>query len=533
MQRWFGPGRASHVLWRTALYLLSALCLVPVVVIAVVAVRAPAGDEIVQLPRYLINTLLLVLASSGVAGVGGLLCAWIISRYNFPLRRFIEWALVLPFAVPAYVGAHAYTGLFDYTGPLQRLFRDGFGLPVGTYPIVNFAGFGALVFVMSCSLYPYVYIVMRGAFQQQSARILEAAQQLRGTRRLLFSAGLPVARPALIGALALVVMETLNEYGAAHYLGVDTISTGIVKAWSELFDIGTAVRLGIVSVLFILLLLAIERRLRGRARYESDLPARPPARTVRGVRGVALAAACSLPVLAGFVVPAAMLLSWVRHARFTFGSGHALIAASLNSLALVVVVALLCTIVALILAYGPRLTARRGDEIAARFGVIGYALPGSVVGLGILLVMGYNSPLPGQLLLTGSIVALAYGCVVRYIAVTYYPLHAGFSQVCNCFDETARSLGASPLGTLVRVDLPVLYRSLIGAALLVAFDILKDLPLTIMLHPFNYETLALRAFRLANDERLFDSAVPSLLILLFGMLLLLAVYRPTIHRVTK
>ena len=518
---------------RVAIWLLVGLLLAPIAWLVLAIVRIPAEyiDHIarVHLGRYILNTSLSMVATCLVVGVVGTATAWWVGHYDFPLRRILEWALVLPLAVPAYICAHAYVGFFDFTGPLQRLFRLGLGRAPGSYPVIDFSGIGALIFVLATTLYPYVYVIMRSAFRQQSPRIFESAQSLQSQRSLLTGIALPLARPALVGAIGLVMMETLNEYGAAFYLGVDTITTGIIQTWSHLYDIGSAARLAMMLLVFITVVLIVERNVRGRAHFDNATSHRVSYQPVGRTRGIILTCGCIIPIVLGFVVPALMVGSWVIHSIDP--NWPALLVAAGNSLLLVVLVVVLCSMTAMFLAYMPHMNNKgRLDEHIIRFGMLGYSVPGSVVALGVLLLVGYGSPLPTRLLLTNTPIALIYACMMRYVAVSYYPIQAGFTQVCSRFDEASRMLGAGPGRTLWRVNLPLIYRTIGAAALLVAIDVLKELPLSIMLHPFNYDTLALQAFRLANDERLIDAAPASLLIMIGGVVLLATIYIPIMRQ---
>jgi len=392
--------------------------------------------------------------------------------------------------------------------------------------------------VLAVVLYPYVFLVSRASFLKQSGGVLETAQALGKSSWSVFArVAVPLARPAIIAGLALVIMEVLNEYGAVKYFGVSTFTTGIFRAWFSLGDTPAALRLSGWLLGLVLLLIVLERTQRGRARFDdgSTRPRPMQRRPLRGGMGWLAFAGCSVPLLLGFILPTTQLLVWAAPY-----AGEALnprfLRLALNSFGLATISALLVVTLAVVLAYAARLTPSAWLRGLVRLSGLGYAIPGAVVAVGTLLpflwldqriaaaVRGLGGGSMG-LLLTGTLVALVFAYAVRFLAVALNPVEAGFERVCGNLDESARALGASPLRTLFRIDLPLLRGTLLSAAILVFVDVLKELPLTLLLRPFDFDTLATRAYQLASDEQIARSAIPALLILSVGLLPVLVLSR--------
>ena len=487
------------------------------------------------IPSAAAETLLLVaLVAAGVIVLGST-SAWLVAAYDFPGRRVFEWALLVPMAMPAYIVAYAYTDFLQYSGPVQSALRAAFGWQRGDYWFPEIRSVPGAAFVFTVALYPYVYLLARTAFLARTASMADAARSLGySPLRSWWHVNLPMARPALAAGAALALMETVADYGAVSYFGLQTFTTAIYRAWFSLGDRIAASQLASVLLAVVLLLMAFELRARGRARFVSaPNSARPAQRALlQGVRGSAALLACCLPLAAGFVVPMAILiglaapalheldpsryLQWLWHS-VALGGGAALIAIA----------------VALALAYAVRLLPRGGPAravaLASRLMNLGYAVPGIVIAVGILLPMAaFDNALDAWLkarfgvgtglLVTGTVAALLYAYVVRYFAVAFQPIEAGLARITQAMDASARSLGASPREVFARVHLPLLAPSLFASALLVFVDVMKELPATLVLRPFNFDTLAVIAYQLAADERLGEAAIPSLTIVAVGVI---------------
>ena len=480
------------------------------------------------LPRYVGTTVALVTLVAALCSLVGIAAAWLVTVYDFPGRRALGWLLVLPLAIPTYIGALAYTGLFDYTGPAQLLFREVLGMPAGAYPILRVRGFGGLAFVLATLLYPYVYLTARAAFAQQGATLLEVTRSLGSSGVEAFArAVLPATRPALVAGVMLVVMETLGEFGASHYLGVDTLTIGIFRGWFGLGSVQVALALGALMLVIVALLQAVEHRGRGAARFcDVTLHDRPLVRRrLRGAAALAASASCSLPVITGFALPVGQLLWWASR---RLGFDVDLVRLTATSIGLAAAATAATVVLAVLVAYAARVRKDRLVGALARWSTAGYAVPAAVLAVGIATaytwvdhrlndavraVLGFS---PG-LLLTASGLALIAAYVVRFFALGYHAIDSGFARIPARFDEVGRALGFRPGRGLLHVALPNLRPALMTASILMIVEMLKELPLTLILRPFRLETLATNVFRLAGNEQLIDAAPYALVIIAAGL----------------
>ncbi len=488
------------------------------------------------LPEYIANTLILC------AGVGlgvvivGVGTAWLVSIHDFPGRRLFEWALVLPLAVPAYVMAYAYTDLLQFVGPVQTALREAFGWRGGQYWFPDVRTIGGAVVVFVFVLYPYVYLLARAAFLERASGILEVGRSLGlGPWENFFRISLPLARPAIAAGAALALMETLADYGAVTYFGVPTFTSGIYRAWFSMGDRVAAAQLAGMLLAFVALVLFLERATRGRARFSNTTGRRRPmpGYRLRGVKAAGAALACAVPLAIGFLIPAGTLLQMALSegdAQF----GERFVQLARNSFVLAAVTALAAVCVAVLLAYAVRTSGHLLPRIANRIVGLGYAVPGSVIAVGILIPVtrldtwlagmvqsatGHN---PG-LLITGGIAALVYAYLVRFLAVSLQTVEASLGKITLTMDDAARSLGYGRGEILRRVHLPLLRGSLLTAGLLVFVDVMKELPATLVMRPFNFDTLATQAFTLASDERLTEASTAALTIVAVGVLPLIVI----------
>lgn len=492
------------------------------------------------LPGYVANTLALVGLVALGAAVGGTVSGWLIARRRFPGSGFLEWALMLPLAMPSYVMAYAYTDFLQYAGPLQSALRGMFDWSRQDYwfPDVRSLGGAATMFVFA--LYPYVYLLARTAFIERPPALVEAARTLGLDRRQAFwRVELPLARPAIAAGTALVLMETLADYGTVAYFGVDTFTTGIYRAWFSLGDRAAAAQLATALLAFVILAVALERASRGARRSTGGPRGKQTSRfapaRLTGVRGWGATVICAIPLLVGFVIPGLLLL------RLLFADAQVVLTDRFlgwawNSLRVALLAAALAVVVATLVAYAARLGPGAVTRIGSRVLTLGYAVPGTVLAVGVLLplgaldnwladvLQGEGARRPG-LLLTGTVFALIYAYLVRYFAVAWNSIEPGFARITPAMDAAARGLGAGVIGTLTRVHAPLLGRSAAAALLLVFVDVMKELPATLVLRPFNFDTLATQAYMLAKDERLAEAALPSLAIVVVGLVPLLTLAR--------
>ncbi|HSW04892.1 ABC transporter permease [Aquabacterium sp.] len=483
------------------------------------------------LPDYVLTTLYLSAAVAlGVAllGVGA---AWLVTRYDFPLRSTLEWALVLPLAMPAYVAAYTYTDLLQYVGPVQTALREAFGWRRADYWFPNVRSTGGAALMFSLVLYPYVYMLARTAFIERAGGLVEVARSMglspwQGFLRI----SLPLARPAIAGGMALALMETLADYGTVSYFAVQTFTTGIYRAWFSLGDRVAAAQLALALLAFVVIVLVLERLSRSGSRYHDTTLRRSgtPRERLAGTRALLAAAGCAVPLVLGFVLPAAVLLQMtLTQGDAQFGLRFVTLAG--NSVLLSGSTAVLAVLLALLIGYAARLNRQPAMRWAHRVVGLGYALPGSVIAVGVLIPVtqldhlladGLRRLLQREvgLVFTGTIAALVYACLVRYLSAAVQTVDAGLAKITPSMDDAARSLGHGPLHTLRRVHLPLLRGSVLTAALLVFIDVMKELPATLVMRPFNFDTLATQTYTLASDERLAEASTAALAIVLVGLL---------------
>jgi iron(III) transport system permease protein len=521
LRRWLPAVRSLPWGWTVAAVSLVAVLTVPLAVVAVGAFR-PAGEAwshvaSTLLPEYLLHTAILAVVAGSLAFVIGVGGAWLVTMCEFPFRRFFHWSLVLPLAVPAYMAAYTYAGMLDVTGPVQRIVRWLSGAGTDTFLYWNVMRIEVVALIFGLVFYPYVFLLTRSLFEGRSGRALEAARTLgRGPWSIFFRVGLPLARPAVVAGLALVLMEVLNDYGAVAYYGVTTFTTGIFRSWFAMGDLDTAIRLSAILMLVILVVVGLERWQRGDSRFDESGGGRPVARyPLRGWAAAGAIAFCGLPLLLGFVLPVAQLGLWaLRTAPAVVDPSFLRLA--LNSFALASGAALLCVGAALLLAYAGRLDRTPITTSAAKLALLGYSIPGAVIAVGVMVaVLAVDRALTGgtSLILTGGLVALLFAYTVRFMAVGYLSVEAGFTRIGPNLGAASRTLGAPPLRTLARIEIPLLKRALLAAGTLVFIDVMKELPLTLILRPFNFDTLATRAFELASIEQVAQSAPAALLVI--------------------
>ncbi len=479
------------------------------------------------LADYIGNSLFLIAACGVLVFVLGVSTAWLVSRYEFPGRRHFEWLLILPLAIPSYIVGYAYAGIFDYGGSLELILRF-FGLAPFRIDVMNRFG---LAFVLAISLFPYVYVSARAFFVYQANNLLEASKVLgAGEGRSFFRLILPLGRPAIVAGMVLVMMEVLNDYGTAAYYGVSTFTTGIFRSWFSLEEPHTAVYLSAVLLALIFLLISLEKWLRREIRFSTARGNAPP--LVRKKPGkyarTALSAAVFTPVLLGFILPLAQLVYWAfLTADRVFDAS--LISLSVQSFAIAFGAALLTVALAVMLIYFSKWNVLASVRGAARIGVLGYAIPGAVIAIGIMLptlaldkwMIGVAKRLWDMdvgLLINGSVAALLYAYCVRFLAVAYNPVEATTEKVSDAIPDSSKVLGVGRLRTLLRIEFPLIKTGLISAVILVFVDVLKELPLTLILKPHHVNTLAVKAYEYASDEMVMESAIPSLFIIFTAML---------------
>jgi iron(III) transport system permease protein len=477
------------------------------------------------LPDMLRNTMLLMLGTSVGATVIGTGCAWLVTMTEFPGRRVLSWALFLPLAMPAYVSAFVYSDLLQFAGPVQTALRNAFGWQRGDYWFPDFMSLQGAIALFTVTFYPYVFMLARAAFLDQSVCVLEVGRTLGlGPWTRFRRIALPLARPMIAGGAALVLMETLADFGAVSWLGVPTFTTAIYRTWFGMGDVTAAAQLAAVLLIFVLAAVMLERASRQAKRFHhTSARTRPlPLRPLPPMQTALALLACLLPIMLGFLLPG----GWLLHLALVEGDGFSfgrLAGFTANSFILAGLSAVLLIGVALALSYMHRIANSRLANWLIRLATMGYAVPGSVIAIGVLLPLAAFDHVinrwadslfgvsPG-LLLSGTVAALIYAYLVRFLAVAFNAVDGGLHRIRPSLDHAARVLGETPFGVVRRVHAPLLRGSLLTAAMLIFVDVLKELPATMIVRPFDFDTLAVRVYQLASDERLGEASTGSLII---------------------
>ena len=522
--------------WWVCTSLVAIVAVLPVVAIAWLALFPTENIwphlASTSLPHYLSNTLILMSGVGVAVFITGVSSAYLVSTYSFPMRRYFEWLLLLPLAVPAYVIAYLYTDLLEYAGPVQKGLRGLFGWELARdYWFPNIRSMGGAIMMMGLVLYPYVYLMARGSFLEQSPHLREVSHLMGRSRFQTFLfVSLPVARPAIAIGVALALMETINDFGTVDFFAVHTLSAGLFDVWLNMNNLGGAAQISLVMLGFVLLLIAVEYIGRRKARFyqnvgrfkSTDKPA------LTGVYKWLAFTVCFLPVFAGFLLPVVLLTnhsieyfdrSWTPQFR----------PYAYNSLSVSFIAASCCAIIAVIIGYARRLENSRWLQASARFASMGYAVPGAVLAVGIIIplaaidnavdalsrsYLGFST----GLLLSGTTFALIAAYVIRFLAISIGSVESSFSKIPVSIDMASRTLGHSPLRALRLFHLPLIKSGVFTAALIVFVDCMKELPATLLLRPFNFETLATHVYLIASDEQIEKSALGSLFIVLAGLI---------------
>ncbi|MGI9333546.1 MAG: ABC transporter permease [Gammaproteobacteria bacterium] len=483
------------------------------------------------LDRYVATTLLLMFGVAVGTLLIGVSSAWLVTMCRFPGVSVLAWALLLPLAVPAYVIAYVYTDLLEYAGPVQRAMRAVFGWnSAADYAFPEIRSLGGAVCMLSLVLYPYVYMLSRAAFMSQSNKMLQAASTLgHGPWRRFFSVSLPLARPAVAVGLAFALMETLGDFGTVDFFAVRTLTAGLYDVWLGMGNLGGAAQIATCMLAFVVLLIVLEQFSRRRQRH-FQLSGKSEALerfTLRGWRAWVATAVCLLPLLAGFAVPAVVLLVYsVTYFESSWTPEFHSYAS--NSLLLAAVAASAAVIVALVLAYAKRLHRGRALSLSARIASLGYAIPGAVLAIGVIVPLAaFDNGVDALmrrwfgvstgLILSGTVFALLLAYVVRFMAIAIGTVDAGLSKITPNMDMAARTLGHGRSAAFVRVHLPIMRASVLSALLVVFVDCMKELPATLILRPFNFDTLATHVYQYASDQMIEQASLGALLIVLAGL----------------
>lgn len=480
---------------------------------------------------YIGNSFLLMIG----VGLGtfsiGVTCAWLTSVCQFPGKQIFVWTLLLPLAMPAYIIAYTYTGMFDFAGPVQTAIREWTGWGYGDYFFPEIRSIGGAIAMFSFVLFPYVYLLARAAFLDQSVCVIEVSRTLGcNLWSAFYRVALPLARPAIVAGMSLALMETLADYGTVSYFGIGVFTTGIFRTWFGLGDSAAAAKLAAILLLFVFTLVLVERASRRKARYHhaTNRYQQLPQYQLTGMKGWIACIACFMPLLFGFILPALQLGLWAVD-TYADMVDESFVRLTLHTLLLGLSASVLAVLLALLLAYGRRVIGSKPVIASIRVVATGYAIPGTVVAVGVIIPFAWlDNTIDGfmreqfdistGLILSGSLFAVMFAYMVRFLAVSIQSVEAGLGKIKDSMDESARSLGYKPRHILLKVHLPIMKGSVLTALLIVFVDVMKELPATLILRPFNFNTLAVRAFELASDERLADSSTAALMIVAAGLI---------------
>lgn len=495
----------------------------------------PSGEtwEHIQstvLQEYLWNTFLLMIQVAAYTTVIGVTTAWLTTATEFPGRKILSWALMLPLAAPAYIVAYVYTDLLEYSGPVQSAIRTTFNLDGRAFLLPEIRSLPGAAMVISLVLYPYVYLLAKVSFSKRSTTLFDAARSLGASPwRAFFVIALPAARPAIVGGLALVLMETLADFGVVDYFGVPTFSTGIFRTWFALGDKAAAMKLAAVMFVFVLVLVGLEKSQRsgaGSIAHSGDGHfKRIPLASSHAIFALII---CTLPVIIGCLIPLGVLI------KFAITDGDPMLGASFltfitNSVRVSLLAAFIAVFLAVILAYVQAFARTRITDISTQIATLGYALPGAMLAVGLLApIAGLDRALAEffetqfnwhtGLILTGTTFVLVYAYVIRFLTVAFNTTSSGLNQIPKVYGQAARSLGASSRSVMKSIYFPLMRKSLVAALILVFVDTMRELPATLLLRPFNFETLATRVYRLASDERLAEASTAAITIVIIGLI---------------
>ena len=489
------------------------------------------------LADYALNSFVLAAGVCIGTSLIGITTAWLCSACNFPGRKIFSWTLLLPLAFPPYIIAYTYTGMLDFAGPVQTLMRNVFDWGYGDYWFPEIRSIPGAIIMISLVLYPYVYLLLRTAFSEQSASLREASHMF-GVRSYttFFSIILPLARPALVAGLTLVVMETLADYGTVHYFGVPTFTTGILRTWFGLGDRIAATQLASLLLLCVFAVILAERYTRKAIHYQNPTKVQKSWRyPLSGVKAILAFVICSLPVFLGFIIPAFQLGAWALRTAPEIVD-RSFLALIFNTVQLTVIVTLIIIVAATVLAYGKRVGTHFSIPYTVNISAMGYAVPGVIIAVGVLLPFAWldnaldawlqqHFKISSGLILTGTLASLAFAHVVRFLAIGLNSVDASLAKIHRSIDDAAQLLGRRTFERFTSIHLPMIRGGILTAALLVFVEVTKELPATLVLRPFDFNTLAVRTYELASDERLADASCSALLIVAISVLPILILNR--------
>jgi iron(III) transport system permease protein len=479
------------------------------------------------LRNYIYNTLVIVTLTGIATAIIGISLAWLITMYKFPLRNFLKWGLILPLAIPPYIGAYAYHGLLNYTGVIQTTLRNTYDITV-KQSYFNIMTLQGAIFIFTLFLFPYVYTITKSFLQNQSSSIVENAKLLGDNSfETFFRVIIPISRAAIVGSVTLVVLEVLNDYGVVSYFGIQTFSTAIFRTWYGMKDLDSALKLAGTLMFLVIFILVMEKVIRGRKRYSySNSKVKPiEPKQLKGLKKWFVFSYCFGIFAIAFLVPFLQLSHWAFMTYEKVMSDQFL-TLIYNSVFVASIAASLIVLISLIIANYTRLHQGRFTKAFSKVTTLGYSIPGAAIAIAIIsifmIIDGYIASLSAMFnfdpvfVLRTSLVMLVSAYIIRFLAIGYNSIESGFEKVGNSFTEASRTLGNSTVRTFFKVDIPMVKGAIVSGFILVFVDILKELPLTMFLQPFNFSTLATQAFKYANDERVYEAALASIIIILIS-----------------
>lgn len=477
------------------------------------------------LKEYTYNSLKIAFFTGLFTLIIGVFLAWIISMYEFPFRKFFSWALILPMAIPGYIAAYTYAGMLSYTGIIQKTLRNTFNMQVDQ-KYFNIMSIEGVIFIFTFFLFPYIYIITKAFLENQSSALIENARILgHKPTSIFFRVILPVSRASIIGGLTLVILEVFSDYGVVNYYGVSTFSTAIFKTWFGMGDVSTAIRLAGILMVFVIALMVGENLLRGRRKYSfTTSKIRPIKREkLTGVKAGLAFSICLMVLSISFIIPVAQLIQWA-FMSYKNVLNHNFVELLKNTVMVAGIATLIIVFFGVIVANFCRINKSKISKVFAKIVTIGYSIPGAIIAIGVIVFfISIDRSLGGvyeaigitnkTLVLSGTVAILIFAYVIRFLAVGFNNIESGFEKVGNRYFEASRMLGMGVTQTFFKVDMKMIKGAIMSATILTFVDILKELPLTMTLKPFNFETLATQTYKFASDERLHEAAIPALIII--------------------
>nr|WP_246079715.1 iron ABC transporter permease [Paenibacillus piri] len=479
---------------------------------------------------YMLHSLSLVFFTVLLSVVIGVLLAWLVAAYDFPLKRLFRWALVLPLAIPPYIAAYTYANMLSYTGVVQKTLRTQFGVTLDQsyFDVMSLRG---AVFIFTMFLFPYVYLITRSFLERQSASYIENARLLgKGGVAIFFRVVLPISRPAVIGGVTLVIFEVLSDYGVTSYFGIHTISTAIFQTWFGMYDVESAMRLAAWLMIGIIVVFIFERLLRRNRMFSSSTSKMRPIvpKRLQGPAAAAVLLLCVAVFSCSFVIPTLQIIVW---AGMTYKEvlTPKFLELTLNTLKVALIATIIIMTLSVVVANVARVRRSGFSFIISKCATAGYSIPGAIIAIGVLAVCIHLDHLfapvyqqmglgKSPLIISLSLAMAVAGYVIRFMAVGYNAVEAGFEKIGSKYAEASRTLGHGVTGTFFKVDLPMIKGSIITGFILTFVEIIKELPITLLLRPFNFETLATRAYQYASDEQIIEASVPSLFIIAISLI---------------